>query len=174
MHTHAFWMRPVALAAGVVFGIGLGVSGMIDPAKVLNFLDLAGHWDPTLLLVMGGAIVVALPAFQLALRGAYRPLCSARFDLPARTVIDWRLVGGAAVFGIGWGLGGLCPGPAVAALASAQWPVVGFVVAMLLGQWVASRIPAAGTHHVSSAAAKMRRGQQREAPHAAPSRAAAH
>lgn len=147
MRDRDFWMGPAALAVGVVFGLGLGISGMIDPAKVLNFLDLAGHWDPTLLLVMGGAIAVALPAFQLALRGAYRPLCSAGFDLPTRTIIDWRLVGGAAVFGIGWGLGGLCPGPAVAALASGQWPVAGFVVAMLVGQWFADAIAAPHVRH---------------------------
>lgn len=130
----------VALLAGIVFGLGLGISGMIDPAKILNFFDIAGHWDPTLLLVLGGAVVVAFPAFQLAKRGAYRPLFAPSFRLPHQVTIDRRLMLGAAVFGIGWGLGGFCPGPAVAALASAKWPVVGFVVALVVGQWLADRV----------------------------------
>lgn len=137
------WRSPIALAAGLVFGLGLGVSGMLDPAKVLNFLDLAGHWDPTLALVMGGAVLVSLPAFQLAMHGRYRPLLAADWDLPTRTVIDIRLVGGATIFGIGWGLGGFCPGPAIAALASGLWPVVGFVATMTFGHWLAGQWPAA-------------------------------
>lgn len=130
----------VALLAGVIFGLGLSVSGMLDPAKILNFLDLAGHWDPTLACVMGGAILVALPAFQWARRRT-RPLLAPRFELPSNTAIDRRLLAGAAIFGIGWGLAGLCPGPAIAALSSAQWPVVGFVLAMIAGQWLADCIP---------------------------------
>lgn len=129
----------VALLAGTLFGLGLGVSGMLDPAKILNFLDVAGHWDPTLIFVMGGAVIVALPAFWLAKRSS-RPLLAPVFQLPARTDIDRPLVIGAAIFGIGWGIGGLCPGPAIAGLASAQWPVAGFVVAMVAGQWVADQV----------------------------------
>lgn len=131
----------LALASGVLFGLGLGVSGMIDPAKVLGFLDLSAHWDPTLAFVMGGAVLVAFPAFRWA-RHAPRPLLACGFDLPNRHHIDWRLVTGAAVFGVGWGLAGFCPGPAIAALASFQWPVVGFVVAMASGQWLADRLAA--------------------------------
>lgn len=131
----------VALLAGTLFGIGLGVSGMLDPGKVLGFLDLSAHWDPTLAFVMGGAVLVALPAFRWA-RRAPRPLLTNAFCLPHRHVIDRRLVIGAAIFGVGWGLSGLCPGPAVAALATLQWPVFGFVAAMIAGQWLADRVPA--------------------------------
>lgn len=128
----------IALLTGVLFGLGLAISGMIDPAKVLNFLDLAGHWDPTLAFVMGGAVMVSLPAYQLARRRT-RPLLAPTFRLPPNTPIDRRLLIGAAVFGIGWGIGGFCPGPAVAALGSLQWPVLGFVLAMIAGQWLADR-----------------------------------
>lgn len=130
--------KVIALFAGIVFGFGLGVGGMLDPAKVVNFLDLAGHWDPTLLFVMGGAVVVTLPAFWLAKR-ARRPLLTNVFRLPRRHDINWRLLTGAALFGVGWGLAGLCPGPAVAALASLQAPVLGFLAAMVVGQWLADR-----------------------------------
>lgn len=130
----------VALLAGIVFGLGLGIAGMIDPAKILNFFDVAGHWDPTLLLVLGGAAIVAFPAFQLAQRGTRRPLLAPSFRLPHQVAIDRRLLVGAAIFGVGWGLGGFCPGPAIAAIASVQWPVVGFVVALVVGQWLADRV----------------------------------
>ncbi len=136
-------MRLLAWLCGTLFGLGLGISGMINPAKVRNFLDLAGSWDPTLALVMGGALAVALPAFALARRRA-RPVIEASFHLPERRDIDARLVSGAAIFGIGWGLAGLCPGPAIAALASFQWQVLAFVAAMLAGQWLADRLTAAG------------------------------
>lgn len=129
----------IALIAGILFGLGLSVSGMLDPAKVLNFLDLAGHWDPTLAFVMGGAILVTFPAFQLARRRAAKPLLAPAFNLPKQTLIDRRLLTGSAIFGIGWGVGGFCPGPAIAALSSAQWPVLAFVVAMVAGQWLADR-----------------------------------
>src|SRR5699024_11898966 len=113
--------------------------GMINPAKVLNFLDASGHRDPTLAFVMAGAIAVALPAFRLAARSR-RPLLSSTFQWPTHTAIDRRLFAGAAIFGVGWGLGGFCPGPAVAALSSLQWPVFGFAAAMVLGQWLADRV----------------------------------
>lgn len=128
----------LALAAGALFGLGLGISGMLDPAKVLGFLDLSSHWDPTLAFVMGGAVMIAFPAFRWA-KHAARPVLAARFDLPTRRRIDPRLVLGAAVFGIGWGLSGFCPGPAIAALATLKWPVLGFVLAMAAGQWLATR-----------------------------------
>lgn len=133
--------KMLALLAGTLFGFGLAFSGMIDPAKVLNFLDVTGNWDPTLACVMGGAVLVAMPAFQLAKRRRH-PLLATRFRLPTRTDIDARLVGGAALFGIGWGIAGLCPGPAVAALVSLQPPVFGFLAAMIVGQWIADRLTA--------------------------------
>lgn len=120
----------VAFVAGLLFAIGLGVSGMTHPAKVLGFLDLAGDWDPSLALVMGGGVLVNLAFFQLALRrGA--PLLASSFSLPSVTRIDASLVGGSALFGVGWGLGGFCPGPAIVSAVTGAAPVVAFVVAML-------------------------------------------
>ncbi len=127
-----------ALLAGALFGLGLSVSQMVNPAKVLNFLDVAGQWDPTLAFVMGGAVLVTVPAFRWVLRRA-NPLLDAHFHLPTRQDIDIRLVAGAALFGVGWGVGGLCPGPAVVALLSALPSVFAFVLAMLLGSWLVSR-----------------------------------
>jgi uncharacterized protein len=121
-----------ALGAGIVFGFGLAVSHMIVPAKVLGFLDLAGDWDPSLAMVMAGAVLVSFAGYRLVRRRA-APLFEAKFHLPTRTDIDANLVGGAALFGIGWGLVGLCPGPALAALAVADLKVIGFVAAMLAG-----------------------------------------
>ncbi|HEU0196722.1 MAG TPA: YeeE/YedE family protein [Nevskiaceae bacterium] len=142
----------VALLVGTLFGLGLAVSGMIDPAKVINFLDVTGHWDPTLAFVMGGALLVTLPAYQLAKRRK-APLLAERFDLPTKTVIDRPLVIGAAVFGLGWGLGGFCPGPAIAALGTLQAPVFGFFIAMLVGQWLADRASGLSVlHHTPSCA----------------------
>lgn len=122
----------VALTAGILFGFGLALSAMINPAKVLNFLDVAGAWDPSLLLVMGGALAVTIPGFRLVLRRP-APLLDGRFHLPQRSEIDLRLIGGAALFGLGWGLSGFCPGPAITALVTQAAPVFGFVAAMLAG-----------------------------------------
>lgn len=129
----------VALCAGVLFGMGLTLGGMTDPAKVIGFLDLAGRWDPSLAFVMGGALCVTLPTFQL-LKSKERPLLESRFFLPTRRDIDISLLGGAAVFGIGWGIAGLCPGPAVANLAFGKPEVLAFVVAMVAGMWMRDRI----------------------------------
>lgn len=122
----------MALAAGVIFGFGLFVSQMTNPAKVLNFLDVAGHWDPSLAFVMGSALCVTFPAFAWARRGA-RPWLAESFSLPTRRDLDARLVGGAAVFGVGWGLSGFCPGPALASLGLAVPATYPFVAAMLVG-----------------------------------------
>jgi uncharacterized membrane protein YedE/YeeE len=103
------------LVLGLVFGLGLILSGMANPAKVLNFLDVAGSWDPSLAFVMAGAIAVTATGYALVLRRS-RPLLQTAFDLPATTPIDRTLVAGAAVFGLGWGLSGYCPGPALVAL----------------------------------------------------------
>lgn len=120
------------LACGVLFGVGLALSQMINPAKVLGFLDVAGNWDPSLALVLIGAVAVTALAFR-AIRRRPRPLFTARFHLPTRKDVDARLVAGAAVFGIGWGLVGFCPGPALAALALGFWQPAVFVAAMLAG-----------------------------------------
>ena len=126
-------MQPlVSLVAGVVFGLGLAVAEMTNPLKVLDFLDLAGHWDPSLAFVMGGAVLVTLVAFRFVLRRAV-PLYGDRFHLPTLTQLDRKLLGGAALFGIGWGLAGYCPGPALATILSGNSETWLFVPAMLVG-----------------------------------------
>ncbi len=124
------------LLAGFIFGIGLVVSGMADPAKVLNFLDLAGTWDPSLAFVMGGAVAVAMIGYRLVMSRT-RPFCAPAFDMPAKTAIDHRIVLGPAVFGVGWGLAGFCPGPALTSLTLAAPGTLMFVPAMLVGMAIA-------------------------------------
>jgi uncharacterized membrane protein YedE/YeeE len=127
-----------AFGVGVIFALGLTVSEMINPARVIGFLDVAGRWDPTLLLVMAGALAVTVPLFPVILRRS-RPFLATQYSLPTQTKIDRRLILGAAIFGAGWGLAGFCPGPALAALASGSSSVILFVLAMVVGQWLASR-----------------------------------
>ncbi len=134
---------PVNLALGLLFGLGLIVSGMSDPAKVLNFLDIFGTFDPSLAFVMAGAMGVAFLGYRLVLRRR-APLLAPRFELPTRREIDARLVTGAALFGIGWGLGGFCPGPAFTALSLAAPGTLVFVPAMLAGMWLARRLTPSG------------------------------
>lgn len=122
----------IALLAGLLFGVGLIVSGMTDPAKVIGFLDLAGNWDPSLGLVMGGAILVGLVAFRFA-SGRTRSLLGEVMRLPTASQIDRRLVLGGLAFGAGWGLAGYCPGPALASLAGGGTKAWLFVAAMLAG-----------------------------------------
>ncbi|QFR34749.1 DUF6691 family protein [Ancylobacter sp. TS-1] len=126
----------VNLALGLLFGVGLVISGMSNPAKVLNFLDLAGTFDPSLAFVMGGAVLVAFLGFRLVL-ARRAPVLAERFQLPTRTDIDARLIIGPALFGIGWGLGGFCPGPAFTALGLGAPGTLVFVPAMLAGMWSA-------------------------------------
>ena len=109
--------------------------------RVIGFLAVAGQWDPTLLLVMAGALVITVPTFPVILHRP-RPLVAAQFTLPTKTRLDLPLILGAAIFGAGWGLAGFCPGPALAALASGSPSVILFVVAMILGQWLVSRFEA--------------------------------
>lgn len=125
----------IALITGLVFGIGLIVSGMTNPAKVLGFLDLAGRWDPSLALVMAGAILVALPAFRVAARRR-QSLLGEPMQLPTATRIDRRLVLGSLAFGAGWGLAGFCPGPALASLATGAVQPLIFCAAMLAGMGI--------------------------------------
>lgn len=138
-------MQPlVSLVAGVVFGLGLAVAEMTNPLKVLDFLDLAGNWDPSLAFVMGGAVMVTLVAFRFVLRRPV-PLYGDRFHLPTLTQLDRKLLGGAALFGIGWGLAGYCPGPALATILSGNSETWLFVPAMLVGgalqRWQNRRTP---------------------------------
>jgi len=122
----------MALVAGLVFGIGLIISGMTDPSKVIGFLDLAGRWDPSLGFVMGGAILVGLVAFRFA-AGRDKSLLGDAMRLPTATHIDRRLVLGGLAFGAGWGLAGYCPGPALASLVSGGGKPLIFVAAMIVG-----------------------------------------
>ena len=124
-----------AFAAGLVFGIGLILSGMTDPGKVLGFLDVFGSWDPSLAFVMGGAVLVGFFAFAFAKRRA-KSFFGAAMHLPVNRDIDNRLVGGSLVFGIGWGLAGYCPGPALVSFGSGQEKAAIFVAAMLGGMLI--------------------------------------
>lgn len=125
----------VALGAGVLFGAGLAVSQMVDPGKVLAFLDLAGRWDPSLALVMAGALAIAIPGFRLA-RARPGPALGGRFEAPPARPVDRDLLTGAAIFGLGWGLVGFCPGPAIASLAFGRAESLLFVLAMIAGAWI--------------------------------------
>jgi uncharacterized protein len=122
----------LALLSGLVFGLGLILAGMTDPMKVKGFLDLAGAWDPSLGLVMGGAILLGAVAFARA-KGRSRSWSGTPMEIPATTAIDVRLVVGGLLFGIGWGVAGFCPGPAIVALGSGMGSAAIFVVAMLAG-----------------------------------------
>ena len=129
------------LISGLVatlFGFGLSVSEMVNPTRVIGFLDVAGHWDATLLFVMAGALSVTIPLYPVVLRRG-RPVLTEKFFLPTKNEIDRPLVWGAAIFGVGWGLGGFCPGPALAGLATGNPDIFLFVAAMIAGQWLAGR-----------------------------------
>ena len=126
------WVGYLGDLAGVIFGLGLGLSQMIDRKRVLGFLDVAGDWDPTLLFVLGGAVTVTVIAFRFVLKRD-RPLLSSQFHLPTRTDIDWPLIVGAAIFGVGWGIAGYCPGPGIAALTLGDLNPVFFLVSMVAG-----------------------------------------
>lgn len=142
-----------ALLSGLLFGAGLAVSGMINPAKVLNFLDLAGSFDATLLFVLGGAVVTTFIGYRLVLARS-APLFADRFRVPAGQGIDRRLVAGAAIFGLGWGLAGFCPGPAIAAVVSLRLEPLVFIAAMAAGMigvgWYDRRTRQAGGERVAA------------------------
>ena len=125
----------IALASGLLFGVGLIAGGMTDPSKVQGFLDLFGRWDPSLAFVMGGAILVGSVGFALARRRQVT-WTGDTMELPKSQIVDTRLLVGGALFGIGWGLGGLCPGPALTALGAGFAPAAWFVAAMLAGMWL--------------------------------------
>ncbi len=129
-----------AFAAGLLFGLGLIVSGMANPAKVLAFLDVTGRWDPSLAFVMAGAVAVSAVGYRVARRRG-RPVLATRLDLPTRRNLDPRLIAGAAVFGLGWGLVGLCPGPALTLLTVSPAPAATFVAAMVVGMLLFRLVP---------------------------------
>ena len=150
MNQRLFW----ALLSGALFAVGLVLGGMTQPAKVLAFLDIgalskgvsstaqAGYWDPSLAFVMGGALLVTLVAFWITPQRT-KPLADEKFHLPTRTDIDRNLLVGATLFGIGWGLAGYCPGPALASVLTGGSDIAYFAAAMVIGMWAAKRFPLA-------------------------------
>jgi uncharacterized protein len=147
--------RALEFLLGLLFGLGLILAGMTDPAKVLAFLDLAGAWDPSLALVMGGGIAVGVGAFAIAKRRP-RALLGGPFVLPTATAIDRRLLVGSALFGVGWGLAGFCPGPAVVSLGLGDTKVLVFVAAMLAGMAVFEVLEARRAKRASPAPTRTR------------------
>ena len=142
-----------SLAAGILFGAGLAVSDMVNPARVLGFLDVAGAWDPTLAAVMAGAVLASAVGYLVS-RRLRAPLFGSSFFIPENRRLDRELIGGAALFGIGWGLAGFCPGPAVAGLVYGLWQPWLFVAAMLVGMGL-QRLAAAPRRGEAAATAKL-------------------
>jgi uncharacterized protein len=132
------------LIAGLLFGAGLTISGMVNPAKILNFLDLAGQFDPTLIFVMGAGLIVTTIGYQLIFKRG-KPFFDSQFHLPTSEIIDAKLIGGAALFGIGWGMSGFCPGPAIASLVFGYQQSFMFVAAMIVGTMLARLLPVRST-----------------------------
>ena len=128
-----------ALVIGLIFGLGISISGMANPAKVLNFFDIFGTWDPSLAFVMAGALAVNIPGYRLAFRRP-APVIEPRFQIPDKRVIDCRLVLGSATFGIGWGIAGFCPGGALPVISTLEPGVLVFIAALIVGMLVA-RLP---------------------------------
>jgi uncharacterized membrane protein YedE/YeeE len=128
-----------AFLCGALFGFGLCISRMVDPAVVVGFLDVTGRWDPSLLFVMAGALAVALVAFPLVTKNCKTPVCEANYSLPTNRTIDSKLIIGSVIFGLGWGLGGVCPGPAVSALAFGIKEAFIFFAALYAGMVLFSR-----------------------------------
>lgn len=145
--------------SGLILAIGLGISGMMNPQKVQGFLDLAGHWDPSLALVMGGALAVTAVTYPLIFKRK-RPLLAEKFSLPTNHTIDLKLIGGAALFGMGWALAGLCPGPALANLSSLNPGILAFVSMMLLGFVLYQRISLFEIQHEHIPASEIQRKTQ--------------
>lgn len=135
-------MRWISLISGMFFGLGLTFSGMVLPSKVQDFLDVSGNWDPSLALVMGGALLVFMPGYFVLVKPRAKAVDGSDFHMSRAKTLDSRLLIGSAVFGIGWGVVGICPGPAITALVTGQWQILLFVITMLFGiklaSWVAS------------------------------------
>lgn len=133
-------MIVVAWIAGLLFGIGLVISDMVNPERVIGFLHVTSHWDPTLIFVMVGAIIVFAAGYWLVVIPRQKPLLGQKYELSGRRKVDIKLVLGAAIFGIGWGLVGICPGPALTSLTSGAWPLGLFVIAMLAGMYFIEKV----------------------------------
>jgi uncharacterized membrane protein YedE/YeeE len=139
--THAAEKNASALAAGLLFGLGLAISQMVNPKKILDFLDVTGNWDPSLALVMAGAVGVTMLAFRFVVKRK-QPIFDSEFHLPRLTKVDRRLLVGSGVFGLGWGIGGYCPGPGIAALSAGSVEALVFVAGMALGSLLYRRLAA--------------------------------
>lgn len=126
----------VLFAIGILFGLGISISGMANPAKVINFFDVAGTWDPSLIFVMGGALAVTFVGYRLVFRMP-KPVMDGGFRLPTKTALDARLIGGSAVFGVGWGIAGFCPGGALPVVGVGGTPVLLFMASLILGIYTA-------------------------------------
>lgn len=135
---------------GLIFGVGISISGMSNPAKVLNFFDIAGTWDPSLIFVMGGALVTTFIGYKLVF-GRAAPLFEPRFSVPTSRMIDAKLIGGSAVFGIGWGIAGFCPGGALPALGTGRWEVIIFTIAVVAGIALAKLFQSYGASRATAA-----------------------
>ena len=131
----------INLIIGMIFGLGLVISGLANPEKVLNFLDITGNWDPSLALVMGAAVVTTFIGYRVVF-ARQKPLCAIDFDVPANRKADKSLMTGAILFGIGWGLGGICPGPAITTVGLAATGTLIFVSAMIVGMLIARKVKA--------------------------------
>ncbi|MCL9776307.1 YeeE/YedE family protein [Vibrio methylphosphonaticus] len=128
--------RVISLISGFLFGIGMIVSGMSDPQNVMAFLDIFGHWSPDLAFVMGGALLVFAPSYWLIIRKKAQPVCTDQFCISDDKKIDIQLLSGSALFGLGWGIAGICPGPAISSIANGSTGIVGFVVMMIVGMFI--------------------------------------
>ncbi len=126
-----------ALIIGMIFGVGIAISGMINPAKVLNFFDLAGTWDPSLAIVMGSALITAMIGYRIIFGKFPKPVLKEKYALPTNTTIDTRLLSGSAIFGVGWGISGFCPGGSIPALIIGETTALLFFGAMVLGIFIA-------------------------------------
>lgn len=136
----------IALISGILFGLGLTISQMVNPNKVLNFLDISGHWDPSLALVMLAAVSVFGVGYNMFIKHKSKPILAPSFSLPSKTDIDKPLIIGAILFGFGWGLAGICPGPAISNISAGDPKILGFIIMMLVGMKIANLIPVKSTH----------------------------
>jgi uncharacterized membrane protein YedE/YeeE len=146
---NAFLRLVVSLTCGIVFGFGLSLSGMLDPTRVRGFLDVFGQWDPSLAFVLAGAVAASFVGIQIG-RRMRKPVLAPSFGLPSKTQVDARLIIGSTLFGIGWGMSGLCPGPAIASLALGLMPTMVFTTAMLVGMAAFALFESAGRKGVSN------------------------
>lgn len=127
----------ITLFAGILFGFGLALSGMMQPEKVVGFLNITGEWDASLMLVMGGALAIFTPGYHFIIKKRQQTWNGAVLHLPTKKALDHQLIIGALIFGAGWGLAGICPGPAIAMVALVGWPAIVFIFAMVAGMWTA-------------------------------------